>query len=67
MGAEVKLPPGNGPYYYRIAIWFHRYIRTREVSQDMDNFIFYILVKQQQNSLKNNQTTGVTSQIYWVI
>jgi hypothetical protein len=48
-------------YKYRLAIWFHRYIRTRQVSQDMDNFVFQILLKQQQNSLKTNKTTGVRS------
>jgi 23S rRNA maturation mini-RNase III len=42
----------------RFTIWSHCYIQTRQISQDMDNFILSILLKQQQNNLKINQTKG---------
>jgi hypothetical protein len=31
-------------YTARLAIHYHRYIQTRQMSQDMDNFIFMIML-----------------------
>jgi hypothetical protein len=46
-------------YKARFTIWSHSYIQTRQTSQDMESFIFAILLKQQQNALKTNQTRGI--------
>jgi hypothetical protein len=43
-------------YMARFTIWPHCCIQMRHMHQDMDNFIFSVLLKQQQNSLKTNQT-----------
>jgi hypothetical protein len=63
MSAEIKSPPGNGPYCFwiqdRFNIWSHSYIQMRQKVQDMDNFVFWIMLKQQQNGLKTSQTEGV--------
>jgi hypothetical protein len=36
-----------------------RCIQTKQVRQDMDNFIFLIMLKQKQNGLKNNRIEGL--------
>jgi hypothetical protein len=46
-------------YMVRFTIWSHCYIQMRQIGQDVNNFIFSILLKQQQNSFKTNQTKGV--------
>jgi hypothetical protein len=48
-------------YKTRFIIWSHRYIQTRQISQDVGHFICTILLYQQQNSLNDNQTKGVWS------
>jgi hypothetical protein len=48
---------GSG-YTAGFTVWSHRCIQTRQVSQDMDSFMFSILMKQQQNGLKTNHTEG---------
>jgi hypothetical protein len=40
----------------KFAIWSQS---RGQASQDMDNFMVLILLKQQQNDLKTNQTKGV--------
>jgi hypothetical protein len=58
IGTKNELPPGNGPYSF----WIHSQIYllvsllypARQISQDMENFIFLILPMQQQNRLKTN-------------
>jgi hypothetical protein len=37
----------------------HCCIQMKQIRQDMDNFVFLILLKQKQNCLKTNQTKGV--------
>jgi hypothetical protein len=45
-------------YAARFAIQSHRWIRMRQIIQDMDSFIFHILLMLQQNGLKTNYTKG---------
>jgi hypothetical protein len=63
MGAEIKSPPGNGQHCFRIQGQIYHLVSplysTKQLSQDMDNFIFSILLKQQQNGRKTNQTKNV--------
>jgi hypothetical protein len=40
----------------KFAVWSQS---RGQVSQDMDDSVFLILLKQQQNGLKTNQTKGV--------
>jgi hypothetical protein len=40
----------------RFNIWTERYIQMGQISQDMDNFIFSILLRKQQNDFERNQT-----------
>jgi hypothetical protein len=43
----------------RFTIWSHCYIQTRQISHNMDNFTFFILLNKQQSGLKTNQTKGI--------
>jgi hypothetical protein len=49
MDAEIKLPPRNGYTLSgdtaRYTIWSYRYNQTRQIGQNMDNFMFSILLK----------------------
>jgi hypothetical protein len=40
-------------YKASLAIWFHHYIQTRQISQDMDKFISQILLKATTKQLEN--------------
>jgi hypothetical protein len=46
-------------YKARFTVWSHRYSQIGQISRDMDNFISFILLKQQQNGSKPNPTKGV--------
>jgi hypothetical protein len=46
-------------YMARFTIWTLRYIHSRQVSQEMDNFTFSVLLKEQQNGFETKQTRGV--------
>jgi hypothetical protein len=46
-------------YTAKFTILSHRCIQMKQIIQDMGNFIFSILPKQQQNGLKTNQTKVV--------
>jgi hypothetical protein len=46
-------------YTATFTITSHRHIQMRQISQDMDNFISSILLKQQQKNLKTNQIRDV--------
>jgi hypothetical protein len=39
-------------YTARFTIWSHRYIQTRQINQDMENFMFAILLKQHKTVWK---------------
>jgi hypothetical protein len=62
VGVAMKLLPRNGPHFFRctakFTFWSHNYIHMKQISHDME-FIILILLTQQQNSLKTNQTNGV--------
>jgi hypothetical protein len=56
MGAEIQAIHGQ--------ILCHGYIKMKQISQNLDNFIFSILLKRQRNdkrSLKTKHTKGVWS------
>jgi hypothetical protein len=63
MGAEVKSPPGNGPYSYCIhgKIWhFVSLLYPDDKSRpDTGTFTFSILHKQQQNGVEKLSTKGI--------
>jgi hypothetical protein len=65
VGAEIKSPPEMVHTVFgftaKFTVWSHYYIQTRQICLYMDSFIFSILLKQQQNGLKTNQTEGVWS------
>jgi hypothetical protein len=42
-------------YRVRFTVWSHRYIKPKKLNQNMDNIIFEILLKQQQNGLKTTK------------
>jgi hypothetical protein len=58
MGVEIKSSPEivhtTSGYTARFSIRYHCRIQTKQISQDIDNFIFSILLKQQQSGLKTN-------------
>jgi hypothetical protein len=46
-------------YMVRFTTWSHCYIKMRQISQVMNNFILLILLKQQQNRLKTTHTRAM--------
>jgi hypothetical protein len=59
LNRHLKMIRTLSRYAARFTIWPHHYIQTSQIGQDIDNFIYPILLKQQQNGLKTNQTKGV--------
>jgi hypothetical protein len=64
-GAEVKSPPGNDAYYFRIHsqnyhVVSQPYPRVAN-KPEHGQVCFFILLKEQQNGPKTNQTKGVWS------
>jgi hypothetical protein len=71
VGVEIKLPPGTGPYCFQIhGQTYHcvsLFYPSNAISHNMDNFIFFILLKQQTGSKTNQikmqgQNTATTGQ-----
>jgi hypothetical protein len=62
MGAVIKSLPGNSPKRFRM----HGQVRhltsapykNTQISQNMETFIFPILLKQEQNDFKTSQIGG---------
>jgi hypothetical protein len=46
-------------YNARFTVLAHHYSQMWQMRQDMDKFIFLILLKQQQNDFKTNPTEGL--------
>ncbi|GBM06010.1 hypothetical protein AVEN_49400-1 [Araneus ventricosus] len=75
MGAEVKSPPGNGPYYFRIHGQIYHCILMKDLNLAMDNgpyapFGFESTEKQlwrnKQNDrpISDSEIKGVLSQLF---
>jgi hypothetical protein len=46
-------------YSATFTIWTDRYVQARQISENIDSFIFSSLLKQQQNQVKNIQIKGM--------
>jgi hypothetical protein len=60
-GTEIKLPRGNWPYWIYSQI-YHSVSSLYPIKANVPGYkqlLFSILLKQQQNGLKTNQTKGV--------
>jgi hypothetical protein len=62
LNRKLEISHNVNQYTARYIIWSYRHIQTRRIIQDRDKFIFYVLLKQQENGLQINQTKGVGKQ-----
>jgi hypothetical protein len=46
-------------YEAKFIVWCHLHIKTKQISQDTEKFVFSVLLKQQQNGLETNQIDGL--------
>jgi hypothetical protein len=69
MSVENKPPPENGPYCFRIQGQVYHYVKTRKISQDMNNFIFAAgaAIKQLENQLDKECLAKVMQGLDWML